>query len=154
MAPRAYVVQKWGQDAFPGRFHIISQISGWTSGGWRAASPREQTGRVLRACLWRTDPCRVHIPLFLSSLSPRSPLATMLHWTFARILSPCFGFFSHRWITLYLSWLKISILPILKPSWISSLGYGDVHEMYYWLRTWPTYFSLLSLLLSFNQYSH
>lgn len=129
-----------------GRYHHSDlQVNIWELA--RAASPCEQTG------LCGTDPGSVRTPLFLSSLSLRSPVATTLYWTFACILAPCFGFFSHRWINLGFSWLKISILPILKPSWISSLAYGDVRALYYWLRIWPTCCSLLGIVLSINQYS-
>lgn len=153
---------------------VIAQISRWTPGSWCTARCWEQTGQVLWVCLWRTHPCRVRTPLLPSSLSPSSPVATTLHWMFAHVLSLCFSFFAHRWISLYFFRLKIPILPILKPSWTPSLDYGDIQEMYYciyyiynwctywytslipmyyWLRIWPAHCLLCGILLPIKRYS-
>lgn len=73
--------------------------------------PYEQSGW---ACPGRADLCRVPTPLLLSSLCPSLPVITCLHWTFAHILSLRFGFFSHTWISLHFSWLKIFFLAMSK----------------------------------------
>lgn len=133
---------------------LISSLR--SPGGHLGAGVTPAPGSELAECcerVWRAEPCGAPAPLFLSALSPRSPVATTLHWMFTSILSLCFGFFSHRWISCYFSWIKISVLPTVKSSWISSLGYSDVHEIYYWLRNWPTCCSLLGVFLSINQRS-